>query len=81
MISVAQYPKNLNISVREFTKTIKGKTVESVSRRGKWLFTKLDHGYFLLINLGMGAELLHFKPNQKLPAFLGSSSEFLDFGL
>jgi len=60
-------PKNLNVPVKEFIKIIKGKTVESVSRRGKWLFTKLDHGYFLLINLGMGAELLHFKPNQKLP--------------
>jgi formamidopyrimidine-DNA glycosylase len=52
---------------KEFTKIITGKTVEGVSSKGKWLFVKLDRGYFLLINLGMGAELLHFKPNQKLP--------------
>ena len=60
-------PKNLNKPVKEFTKTITGKTVEGVSNKGKWLFMKLSHGYFLLINLGMGAELLYFKPNQKLP--------------
>ena len=60
-------PKNLNMPAKEFIKIIKGKAVEGVSSKGKWLFMKLDHGYFLLINLGMGAELLHFKPNQKLP--------------
>lgn len=63
----AKQPKNLNMPVKEFTKTIKGRTVEGVSKRGKWLFIKLHHGYFLLINLGMGAELLHFKPNTRLP--------------
>ena len=60
-------PKNLNMPIREFVKTCVGKTVEGVSSRGKWLFMKLGSTHMLLINLGMGAELLYFKPDQRLP--------------
>jgi len=60
-------PKNLNLPVAKFVKTAKGKTVNNVSSKGKWISIKLDRAYYMLINLGMGAELLHFKPNQKLP--------------
>jgi len=60
-------PKHLNMPIPEFAKKAKGKTVRSVSSKGKWLFLKLDPAYFMLINLGMGAEILYFKPNQKLP--------------
>jgi formamidopyrimidine-DNA glycosylase len=60
-------PKHLNMPMKEFAKKAKGKTVGGVSARGKWLSLKLDPAHFLLINLGMGAEILHFKPNQKLP--------------
>ena len=63
----ARQPKNLNMPVSKFAKTIKGKTVKSVESHGKWLFLKLDRDYSLLINLGMGAELIHFNPAQKLP--------------
>ncbi|MEM3668690.1 MAG: zinc finger domain-containing protein, partial [Candidatus Bathyarchaeia archaeon] len=35
--------------------------------RGKWIFIKLASAYYLLVNLGMGAELLHFTQNQTLP--------------
>ena len=63
----ARQPKNLNMPVSKFRKTIKGKTVKGVESRGKWLFLKLDQGYLLLINLGMGAELIYFNPTQKLP--------------
>jgi formamidopyrimidine-DNA glycosylase len=63
----AKQPKNLNIPAPQFVKTAKGKTVKSVSSRGKWLFVKLAPKYLLLINLGMGAELLHFTPEQNLP--------------
>lgn len=59
-------PKNLNMAVADFSKTIAGKTVEDVSSRGKWLFVKLKPAYYLLINLGMGAEILYFKKGQKL---------------
>jgi formamidopyrimidine-DNA glycosylase len=60
-------PKNLNIPVPEFTRTAEGKLIHNVSSRGKWLFIKLDPSYFMLINLGMGAELLYFNPTRKLP--------------
>ncbi|MBX5328027.1 MAG: DNA-formamidopyrimidine glycosylase family protein [Candidatus Bathyarchaeota archaeon] len=60
-------PKNLNIPVAEFEKIIKGKTVTEVFSRGKWIFIKLTSAYYLLVNLGMGAELLCFAPNQALP--------------
>lgn len=60
-------PKILNMPVQEFVRTAEGKVVDSVSSKGKWLFVKLKQAYFLLINLGMGAELLYFKPKDKLP--------------
>lgn len=60
-------PKILNMSSQEFLKTAKGKIVKGVSSKGKWLFIKLEPTCFMLINLGMGAELLYFKPKQKLP--------------
>jgi formamidopyrimidine-DNA glycosylase len=63
----AKQPKNLNMSVQEFAKTANGKTVHNVSSKGKWIFIKLDPAYYMLINRGMNADLLHFKPNQKLP--------------
>jgi len=60
-------PKNLNMSVQEFAKTAKGKTVNNVSSKGKWIFIKLNSAYYVLINRGMNADLLHFTPNKKLP--------------
>ena len=63
----AKQPKNLNIPVPEFIKAAKGKTIKNVSSKGKWVFIKLDYGYYMLINRGMNADLLHFTPNKKLP--------------
>jgi len=63
----AKQPKNLNIPVKEFIKTVKGKTVNNVSSKGKWIFVKLDPAYYMLINLGMNADLLYFVSNKKLP--------------
>jgi len=60
-------PKNLNMPVAKFVKTAKGKTVKTVTSKGKWIFIKLDLAYYMLINRGMNADLLHFTPNQKLP--------------
>jgi formamidopyrimidine-DNA glycosylase len=59
--------KNLNVPVSEFLKTVKGKIVNSVSSKGKWIFIKLDSAYYILINLGMNADLIYFTPKQKLP--------------
>jgi len=63
----AKQPKNLNMPVQEFVKTTKGRTINNVSSKGKWIFIKLNPAYYILINLGMNADLLRFTPNQKLP--------------
>jgi formamidopyrimidine-DNA glycosylase len=63
----AKQPKNLNMPVKEFVKIAKGKTVNNVSSKGKWIFIKLDPAYYLLINRGMNADVLYFTPNRKLP--------------
>ena len=60
-------PKCLNIPPEQFVKTAEGKAIGPIYSRGKWLFIKLKPDYDLLINLGMGADLLYFKPNSKLP--------------
>jgi len=63
----ARQPKSLNVPVPTFTKTVKGKTVKRVLAQGKWLFIELEPKHFLLVNLGMGAELIYFRPADKLP--------------
>jgi formamidopyrimidine-DNA glycosylase len=60
-------PKNLNMPAREFTKTVKGKTVSNVSSRGKWIVIKLNKQYYMHINRGMNADVLFFTSEQKLP--------------
>ena len=63
----AKQPKNLNVPVSQFVETAKGKIVNNVSSKGKWIFIKLDPSYCMLINRGMNADILYFTPNQKLP--------------
>jgi len=60
-------PKCLNIPLKQFLKTVVGKTIKSVESRGKWLFIKLDSDHVLLFNPGMGADVIYFKPRDKLP--------------
>jgi formamidopyrimidine-DNA glycosylase len=60
-------PKCLNMPLGRFQKTIVGKTVKFVENRGKWLFIHLDNNFVLLFNPGMGADVIHFRPNDKLP--------------
>jgi len=60
-------PKCLNMPLEQFKKTVLGKTISSVEGRGKWLFIKLGSEHFLLFNPGMGADVIYFKPEDKLP--------------
>lgn len=60
-------PKNLNLPVPEFVNAVNGKIVNNVSSHGKWIFIKLNSTHFMLVNLGMGAELTYYTPTQKLP--------------
>ncbi|UCE43647.1 MAG: Fpg/Nei family DNA glycosylase [Candidatus Bathyarchaeota archaeon] len=59
-------PKCLNMPLERFLKTIVGKTIKSVASKGKWLLIGLD-SQTLLFNPGMGADIIHFRSDQKLP--------------
>jgi len=71
-------PKILNIPISEFTEAAKGKIVNNVSARGKWLFVRLNPAYFLLMNLGMGGDLIQFAPDDELPGKYHFKLTFLD---
>jgi len=74
----SKQPKNLNMSPDEFARKIKGKTVANAQARGKWVFVKLEPGYYLLINLGMNGDLLYFSPKQAPPQKYHFKLEFTD---
>jgi len=59
--------KVLNISVSEFEDLIKDKEILNVYNKGKWIFIGLSDDYYLLLNLGMGTDLLYHDKNQKWP--------------
>jgi formamidopyrimidine-DNA glycosylase len=59
-------PKCLNVTPAAFTKALCGGTIQAVSHRGKWIVTETTGGV-LLINLGMGGELL-LVSSRNLPA-------------
>jgi len=71
-------PKNLNIPVNEFIEKIVGCRIISVKPRGKWLLTELSDELFLLINLGMGGDLLYFKARDELPERYNFRMNFSD---
>jgi formamidopyrimidine-DNA glycosylase len=71
-------PKNLNMPVRDFVRRVKGKTVNNVSSKGKWVFIKLDPTYYMLINRGMNADILYFTPGKKLPEKYQFKLSFID---
>ena len=58
-------PKCLNVSVAAFAEAFEGATIGRTTVRGKWLVTETTGGA-LLINLGMGGELL-FVDRDDLP--------------
>ncbi|MGE5584002.1 MAG: DNA-formamidopyrimidine glycosylase family protein [Bacillota bacterium] len=59
--------KCLNVPPELLEETLMGKRITSVTRRGKWLYLHLEPEYYLLINLGMGADLWYYRPGDGLP--------------
>lgn len=55
-------PKCLNVEVGVFKKGLSGAEIVGVSHHGKWLFVETTQGH-LLINMGMGGELLLLPSN------------------
>ncbi len=58
-------PKCLNAPTETFRKGLVGAQIAGVTHRGKWLFVETSQGH-LLINMGMGGELLLI-PRDRLP--------------
>jgi formamidopyrimidine-DNA glycosylase len=52
-------PKCLNVPVARFRKLVEGKEIGPVTSRGKWIFVRLEPAAWLLLNLGMGGDLLY----------------------
>ena len=59
-------PKCLNVPVKKFRRIV-GKTLKETNARGKWLFTNLHPDDNLLLNLGMGGDLLYHKNSNTVP--------------
>lgn len=59
-------PKSLNLPEDEFRRAITGAMIRGAHNRGKWIFMDTSQGW-LLLNLGMGGEVLLTPPDQ-LPA-------------
>ncbi len=59
-VSIFQ-PKMLNRPVSEFMALLPQKTVVSVRPLGKWILLQCTEKFRLLINLGMGGEILYFE--------------------
>lgn len=55
--------KCLNMSDTDFTLALNGATLKNTQYKGKWLLTETDNGW-LLINLGMGGEILLVTRNE-----------------
>jgi len=60
--------KCLNVPTTEFTELVQGKTIGRSANRGKWVFTELDPGAWLLLNLGMGGDARLVKAGGEVPA-------------
>jgi len=54
--------KCLNLPKDAFCRAISARVVVRSYPKGKWVFTELDGGYHLLLNLGMGAEVRYHAP-------------------
>jgi formamidopyrimidine-DNA glycosylase len=60
-------PKCLNVPLKQFRQGVVDEVIKSVESRGKWIFISLDSDYVLLFNPGMGADVIYYRPKDKLP--------------
>jgi len=70
-------PKCVNLPPAEFAERVVGATIQGASHRGKWMFVHLGQQE-LLLNLGMGGEILFHRPDEPLPEKLQALFTFTD---
>jgi formamidopyrimidine-DNA glycosylase len=71
-------PRCLNVSPDEFGQLLAHTQVNRVTSRGKWIFVDLEPEATLLLNLGMGGEVLFHHKGEPLPANRQSAILFED---
>ena len=59
--------KCANITQKEFQDRIAGARFAATKYKGKWIVSALDNGENILLSLGMGADILYFEDENKLP--------------
>ncbi|HEY31565.1 MAG TPA: Fpg/Nei family DNA glycosylase [Dehalococcoidia bacterium] len=59
--------KCLNMPSDDFTRLLLDKRIEQVTCRGKWIFVELEQGTWLLLNLGMGGNVILHGGDNALP--------------
>jgi len=59
-----------DISVRQFEKTLKGKSFEATRRHGKYAFVSLDDAPWLLLHFGMTGFLKYYKNHENAPSHI-----------
>lgn len=70
--------KCLNMDRNEFTNAVTGKRIGPVESRGKWIFAALGEDMTVLLNLGMGGDVLYNKPGDKAPGKYKLKIDFTD---
>jgi len=70
--------KCLNVAGAEFRALVEDKTIAAVRARGKWIFVSLHPATTLLLNLGMGGELLYHPAGAALPEKFQARFAFSD---
>ncbi|MHB0856002.1 MAG: Fpg/Nei family DNA glycosylase [Anaerolineae bacterium] len=70
-------PKCLNMAADAFTIALEGQRIHGAHYRGKWILARLD-AYHLLINLGMGGEILYHEADDPLPNKLQAILQLAD---
>lgn len=56
---IVQQPKCLNVSMH-LLRQINKKKILNVAGKGKWLILSIEHDWMLLLNLGMGGDIIYF---------------------
>lgn len=59
--------KCLNMDKEDMEKQLKGRKITEVTCKGKWIFIHLSQEGYLLINVGMGGDILYFEEKDMEP--------------
>jgi formamidopyrimidine-DNA glycosylase len=58
----------LSVSAKKLQRDLKGKTLASTFRHGKYLFVKIEDGAWLIFHFGMSGRLKYYKRPEKKPS-------------